>query len=229
MAVYAISDLHLDFSKQKPMDVFGENWANHEDKIFENWKSVVKEDDLVLIAGDISWGLKIEEAYEDLIRIDRLPGRKIIGKGNHDLWWQTKSKLSALKLDTISFIQNDNYIYNNIAICGTRGWAAKDSDEFNEHDEKIFNREVNRLDLSLYSINSEVDKKIVMLHYPPFNFKDKTPNEFVEVMKKHNVDICTYGHLHSEGHKFIVEGEVDSIVFHCTSSDYLDFTLKKLL
>ena len=229
MSVYAISDLHLDFSKEKPMDVFGENWVSHEEKIFESWKSKVKEDDVVLICGDISWGLKLEEAHKDLLRIDNLPGKKIISKGNHDLWWQTKAKLKELELKSIHFLQNDNYQYENIAICGTRGWASKDSDEFSEHDEKIFSREVNRLDISLRTVEKGVDKKIVMIHYPPFNFKDSSPNEFVDVMKKYNTDICIYGHLHGEGHKFVVEGEIEDINFYCTSSDYLNFDLKKII
>ncbi len=211
------------------MDIFGENWKDHEEQIFKNWQEKVKEEDLVLIPGDISWGLKLEEVKKDLDRIDELLGRKIITKGNHDLWWQSKSKLNALSLDTIDFLQNEHYIYEDIAIAGTRGWSSRDSDEFDEHDEKVFKREVNRLDISLGSIKKKVSKKIVMIHYPPFNFKDKSPNEFVEVMKNHDVDICIYGHLHSEGHKFAVEGNIEGIEFHCVSSDYINFDLKKIV
>lgn len=228
MAIYAISDLHFDYSKEKPMDIFGDNWVEHEAKIFKSWKEKVKEDDLVLIPGDISWALKLNEAKKDLIRIDKLPGRKIISKGNHDLWWESKRKLNALSLKTIDFLQNGHYIYEDVAITGTRGWSSKDSDEFDEHDEKIFKRELNRLDLSLSSIKKDVSKKIAMVHYPPFNFKDSSPNEFVDLMKKYGVDICLYGHLHAEGHKFIVEGNIEGIEFHCVSSDYLDFDLKKI-
>ncbi len=228
MAIYAISDLHLDYSKEKPMDIFGDNWIDHEEKIFKSWREKVKKDDLVLIPGDISWALKLDEAKKDLDRIDKLPGIKIISKGNHDLWWESKKKLNALSLNTIDFLQNEHYIYKDTAIAGTRGWSSKDSGEFNEHDEKIFKRELNRLDLSLSSIDENVSKKIVMIHYPPFNFKDGSTNEFVSLMKEHGVDICLYGHLHAEGHKFVIEGTIEGIEFHCVSSDYIDFNLKKI-
>ncbi|WP_425448072.1 metallophosphoesterase [Dethiothermospora halolimnae] len=229
MSIYGIGDLHMDSSGKKPMDVFGDNWINHDEKIFEYWKETVKEGDLVLLPGDISWALKLKDAKDDLEKIDRLPGIKIITKGNHDYWWETKTKLNNLDLDAITFLHNDSYIHKNIGICGSRGWAAKDSDEFNEHDEKMFNRELNRLELSLSSIKDDVSKKIVMIHYPPFNSTDKSPNEFVDLMKKYNVDICVYGHLHAEGHYFAVEGNIEGIDFHCISCDYIDFKLKKIL
>ncbi|RKD30560.1 metallophosphoesterase [Thermohalobacter berrensis] len=228
MAVYGIADLHLDPIGDKPMDIFGENWVDHEKKIFNHWNKVISDDDLVLIPGDISWALKLDEAKVDLTKIDELPGIKVIGKGNHDYWWGTKSKLNSLKLNSIHFLYNDHFIYKDIAICGTRGWPSKDSEEFDPHDEKVFNREVNRLELSLNSVCKQVNKIIVMLHYPPFNI-DKTPNEFVEVMKKYNVEVCVYGHLHSEGHKFAVEGKIDGIDFHCISCDYINFKLKKIM
>ncbi|EOD00870.1 metallophosphoesterase [Caldisalinibacter kiritimatiensis] len=228
MAIYGIADLHLDFSKKKPMDIFGKNWINHEEKIFENWKKVIGEHDLVLMPGDISWAMKLNEVKLDLERIDELPGLKVISKGNHDYWWQTKSKLNSLKLDTIHFLHNDSYVYKNIAICGARGWTPRDSEEFKEHDEKIFNREVSRLKLSLSSVNGQGNKKIVMLHYPPFNI-DGTANEFVEVMKEYNVSICVYGHLHADGHRFVVEGNIEGIEFYCISSDYIDFKARKIL
>jgi len=229
MTIYGIADLHLDSSGEKQMDVFGENWNEHEKKIFDYWRKTVKEDDLVLIPGDISWALKPEAAYEDLKKIEELPGIKVISKGNHDYWWVTKNKLELLGLKTIHFLHNNNYIYNNIAICGTRGWPPKDSDEFDIHDEKIFNRELNRLSLSLDSVKTQVDKKIAILHYPPFNIRSREPNEFVEVMLSKGVSICVYGHLHAEGHKFAIEGNIKGIEFHCISSDFINFKLKKLL
>lgn len=228
VAIYAISDLHLDYSGEKPMDIFGANWSEHEEKIFDNWNKKVKEDDLVLIPGDITWGLKMIEVKKDLDRIDKLLGKKIISKGNHDLWWQSQKKLNDLCLKTIVFLQNNHFIYEDIAVAATRGWSPKDSDEFDEHDEKVFTRELTRLENSLKSIKTSVSKKIVMLHYPPFNFIDRSPNEFVEIMKEHGVDICIYGHLHSDGHKFVKEGKIDGIDFHCVSSDYIDFDLKKI-
>ena len=225
--IYGIGDLHLDFSKEKPMDIFGEHWVEHENKIFNNWKKIIKEDDLVLLPGDISWALKISEAYYDLKKIDKLPGKKIITKGNHDYWWEGPKKLRELDLKTIKFIQNNYYIHENIGICGTRGWISEDMEDFDSQDEKIFNRELRRLELSLSKMTEKVDKKIVMIHYPPFNMNSK-PNKFVDIMLKYNVDICIYGHLHAEGHRYAVEGNIYGIQFFCVSSDYIKFKPKKI-
>ncbi|MGO1470717.1 MAG: metallophosphoesterase [Tissierella sp.] len=225
--IYGIGDLHFDYSKQKPMDIFGDNWLDHEDQIIKSWKDKVEKEDIVLIPGDISWALKLEQAQLDLKRIDDLPGKKVFIKGNHDYWWQSLKKINDLNLKSLFFIQNNSYIYKNIGIGGTRGWNSRDSDFFTEKDEKIFRREVLRLRNSLSSIEKNVEKKIAMMHYPPFDMNLK-PNEFVEVMKEFNIDLCIYGHLHSEGHKYIVEGELEGIEFHCVSSDYLKFQLKSL-
>lgn len=226
--IYGIGDLHLDYSKKKPMDVFGENWEDHEEEIFENWRDIVKDGDLVLLPGDISWALKLDEAYNDLVKIDELPGRKIISKGNHDYWWGSQKKMRELNLETIKFLHNNSYIYNNIGIAGTRGWRSEDAEGFDSHDEKIFQRELNRLDLSLSSIRKKVDLKIVMIHYPPFNM-GAIPNAFVDLMEEYNVDICIYGHLHAEGHRHVVEGNIQGIEFYCVSSDYIEFKLKSIV
>lgn len=226
--IFAIGDLHFDNTGEKPMDIFGDNWLDHEERIITTWKSIVGENDLVLLGGDISWALKLEDAYEDLLKIDKLPGRKIMIKGNHDYWWSSLKKLNDLRLKTIYFLQNNSFIYDDVAIVGTRGWSSIDSDKSDVQDKKIFDRELNRLELSLESIADKVNRKIVMLHYPPFNI-DYTPNEFVELMKKFNVDICIYGHLHAEGHKYAVEGLVSGIEFHCISSDFIDFVPKIIL
>lgn len=223
--IYAIGDLHFDSSKKKPMDIFGDNWINHEEKIIENWKKNICQDDLVLIAGDISWALKLKEAKYDLEKIDKLPGKKVISKGNHDYWWVSLNKLNTLELETLFFIQNTSYIYNNIAITGTRGWFSKDSEGFDENDLKVYNREIHRLKLSLESVADEVDEKVVMLHYPPFDL-NLQPNDFHEIMLENKVETCIYGHLHSDGHKFAREGIIDGIEYHCISSDYLDFKPK---
>lgn len=226
--IFAIGDLHFDNTGDKPMGIFGDNWLNHEEKIIDNWKANIKEDDLVLLAGDISWALKLEEAYEDLLKIDELPGKKIIIKGNHDYWWNSLRKLNNLGLKTINFLQNNSYIYDNIGIVGTRGWSSIDADTVEDQDYKVFNRELNRLKLSLDSLRESVEKIIVVLHYPPFNI-DCSPNGFIDIVKEYNGDICVYGHLHSEGHKYAVEGVVEGIEIHCISSDYIDFVPKKIL
>ena len=227
--IYGIGDLHLDYTKDKSMDVFGGKWQDYEEKIFNKWKETIREEDLVLLPGDISWALKIEEAYKDLKRIDDLPGHKVISKGNHDYWWQGPKKLKELGLENITFLQNNSYIYENqVGISGTRGWVSKGSEGFDQHDEKIFKRELNRLRLSLSTIDESVKIKIAMIHYPPFN-TDLSPNEFVDIMEEHGVDICIYGHLHAEGHKFAVEGKIRGIEFYCVSSDYIDFKPRKLI
>ncbi|MGI5949037.1 metallophosphoesterase [Peptoniphilus sp.] len=221
--IYAIGDLHFDFSKEKPMDIFGLNWENHEEKIIDNWKKTVKEDDLVLLPGDISWGLKLEDARLDLERIDNLPGIKIISKGNHDYWWSSMNKMESLNLKKTKFLHNNSYEYGDYSIVGTRGWAARDSFEFSENDEKIYMREVGRLKNSLDTAKNK--KIIAMLHYPPFN-QDLTPNEFSKTLSEYGVEKCVYGHLHGKGHKFKFEGEFLGVEYIFVASDYLDFDLK---
>lgn len=224
--IYGIGDLHFDSTGEKPMDIFGDNWLNHEEQIMENWESKVKEDDLVLLPGDISWALKLKEGYLDLERIDKLPGKKIISKGNHDYWWESLNKMNNLGLKSIFFLHNNFYQHRNVSIHGTRGWMSRDSDEFKESDEKIFTRELLRLRMSLdLARKAKPDKKIVMLHYPPFN-NNGGPNEFVDIMKEFDVDICVYGHLHAEGHRYAIEGEIEGIEFFCIASDYINFDPK---
>lgn len=222
--IYAIGDLHFDYTEAKPMGIFGENWLNHEEKIIDNWNEMVREDDLVLLPGDISWALKLNDAVGDLERIHRLPGKKIILKGNHDYWWSSLSKLNSLNLDSLVFLQNNGYVFRQMGVSGTRGWISRDTEGFDENDEKVFLRELARLRLSLESIKA-CERKIVMLHYPPFNM-DLTPNEFIHLMKKYEVNTCIYGHLHSDGHKYAVEGKIEGVDFYCVSSDYIDFKPK---
>lgn len=226
--IFAIGDLHLDHSGQKPMDIFGDRWIGHEKKIVENWKEQVGDEDLVLIPGDVSWGLRLEDAVPDLRLIDSLPGKKLIVKGNHDYWWESMSKLDALSLRSIRFMRNTAENYYNVGIAGTRGWMSRDSEGFDEGDEKIYKRELARLETSILAIDKSCSTRIVMLHYPPFDNKLR-PNEFIDIMRKYNVDICIYGHLHAEGHKYSVEGDLEGLTLHLVSSDYLGFKLKPIL
>lgn len=219
--IYGIADLHLDHTGAKCMSVFGKSWHDYENKIFNNWVELVKEDDTVLVPGDISWGLKLEDAYEDLLRLDRLPGKKIILKGNHDYWWQSLKKLKSLNLKSIEFLQNNSFVVENYNIAGTRGWCSRDSAEFNDGDEVVYKRELIRLKLSLDSIKNNYPI-IVILHYPPFN-RDRTLNEFGKILEEYRVNTCLYGHLHSEGLSSVVEGIINSIEYRCISSDYLSF------
>lgn len=228
MKIFAIADLHFDFKKEKPMNVFGDNWINHEEKIIENWKINVEDDDLVLIPGDISWAVKLEDAMEDLQRIDELPGNKVIGKGNHDYWWATSNKLDKMNLKTIKFLKNNSYEFEGAVICGTRGWDTMEDYLEEESNKKIFLREMNRLQISLNSAKRSNNPIIVMLHYPPFN-SDGLPNEFFSILKEYKVHTCIYGHLHGEdGHKNVKEGLIDGVFVHCVSSDYMEFELKRI-
>ncbi|MDO5715166.1 MAG: metallophosphoesterase [Tissierellia bacterium] len=223
--IFAIGDLHFDHSKKKPMDIFGPNWIDHEEKIMKYWKDQVGPQDVVLLVGDISWGLKLKDAVNDLHRIHQLPGQKIISKGNHDYWWSSLGKMKGLGFHSLHFLNNNSYTIGDIGICGTRGWAPRDSQEFSQQDEKIYLREVGRLKLSLDSVKQK--EKIAMIHYPPFN-QDFTPNEFSKMLADYNVRHCIYGHLHGPGHRYVFNGELLGVKYQCVASDYVDFKLQKI-
>ncbi len=214
------------------MDVFGKKWERHEEKIFDAWKRLVSEEDRVLVVGDISWALKLEEGEIDLKRLDALPGKKYLIKGNHDYWWSSLNKLNSLDLRTIEFLHNTGAVDGHVAYCGSRGWTDIDATSFDEQDEKIYKRELNRLQLSIDDMEKKakdqmVEKRIALLHYPPFNAKGE-PNDFAKLLEKGGIDICIYGHLHSYGHQFVVEGNLGSVDYFCVSSDYIDFEPRKI-
>lgn len=225
MSIYAISDLHLSYNTDKPMDIFG--WKDYESKIKENWNSKVKENDLVILGGDFSWSMDLEDTYKDFEFIHNLPGKKILIKGNHDYWWGTLTKMkkyiNEIGFNDINFLYNNSYEFEGKIICGTRGWNFTD---LQEDDEKIYNREIQRLKLSLedavkkYGTDKEI---IVCLHYPPL--KTNEISDFVRVMEEYNVTKCIYGHLHGPAHKFIVEKNIDNIQYIMTSCDYTNFVL----
>lgn len=233
MNIYAISDLHLALSIDKPMDVFGDRWSNYMEKIKTNWNQTVSPEDWIIIPGDISWATYLEQAAEDFIYINSLPGIKIISKGNHDYWWTTLNKLNKFISDnnfsSIRFMHNNSFRLDGFTVCGTRGWNCPGDSGFSEEDRKIFNRELQRLDISLKSAadESESSTLIVALHYPPFNSRGES-SEFIEIMKKYSVKKCIYGHLHGESHKNAVVGMRDGIEFNLVSADYLSFKPLKL-
>lgn len=235
MSIYAISDLHLSFNEDKPMDVFGDKWEDHEKKIKKDWEEKVKEEDLVLLPGDFSWSMQLENTYKDFEYLNKLPGNKLILKGNHDYWWTTLTKmrkyLKENKFNTIDFIYNNSYVYENNIICGTRGWIFSNLEE----NSKIINREIKRLELSLqdgikkYGEEKEI---IVCMHYPPIsnlNNMNKNETQIMELMKSLHVKKCIYGHLHGPAHKNGVEGMIQDIEFTMVSCDYTDFKLIKLI
>lgn len=232
MAVYAISDLHLALSIDKPMDIFGDRWSNYMERLRTHWTQTVGEEDYVVIPGDISWATYLEQAFDDFNFIEALPGIKIISKGNHDYWWTTLSKLeqflSSKELGTIRFMHNNSFNLGKIILCGTRGWKCPGDEDFSGEDRKIYNRELQRLELSLKSAAGGSNESLmVALHYPPFNSK-KEPSEFVEIMGTYNVKICLYGHLHGESFRNAFVGETRGIDFKLISADYLNFTPLKL-
>lgn len=224
--IYAIGDLHLDHTGDKTMEVFGPRWENYEERIFTNWTEKVRPTDLVLLPGDISWGLKLKDAEPDLRRIDALPGTKLMLRGNHDYWWQSRSKIENLGFKTIYILQNDAFEWHQAVIYGTRGWISREHSEFTEADEKIFQRELQRLELS-FRQSSDRPVRIAMTHYPPFNHR-REPNEFFDIMKKNKTDLCIYGHLHGQGHAQIREGSVEGTEVLCVSADYTGFSPRLL-
>lgn len=227
MSVYAIGDLHLSGSKNKSMDMFGENWIGHWDKIQESWNMLVEEDDWVLIPGDISWAMYLEEALPDLEEIGVLPGKKILLKGNHDYWWQSLNKINAVLPDSIKLLQNNSIDIGDMVICGTRGWSVPGSSEFIEQDRKIYLREVERLKLSILSAKEDKEK-IVIMHYPPYNDKCEF-NEFMDVLMEYDIKRVLFGHIHGKGLWNLKEGNIFGIDFSCVSCDYLNFKLKKII
>jgi predicted phosphohydrolase len=229
MALYAISDLHLALSIDKPMDVFGNRWADYMGRLEENWRSMITGDDYVIVPGDISWATYLEQAYEDFRFIHELPGKKIISKGNHDYWWTTKSKLDKFLaengFDSISFMHNNSYCVGDDVICGTRGWEMPGEVGFGTEDEKIYKRELLRLELSLknaIAASCGTRRIIAALHYPPYNSKGEF-SDFIDIMKKYGVKLCIYGHLHGEACRGAVEGSHEGIVFRLVSADHLAF------
>lgn len=225
MALYTIADLHLACTVDKPMDIFGGRWQGYMDKIQARWQAIVKPEDVVVIAGDISWGIDFAQSQADFAYINRLNGTKIILKGNHDLWWNTAKKMQEFLdvngFDTIRFLHNNCYFYDDVALCGTRGWGYEENFK-QAHDQKIFRRELLRLEASLKAGEGAAEK-ICFLHYPPLYHSFRC-GEIMELLQKYRVKTCVYGHLHAESLRFAVEGEHEGIHFRLVSGDHVDFT-----
>lgn len=233
MSIYVIGDLHLSFSVDKPMDIFGYNWENHAEKIKKNWIEKVKPEDTIILPGDFSWATYLEETYKDFEFLNSLPGKKILSKGNHDYWWTTVTSmrrfLNQNKFENIDFLYNNSYLIEDKIITGTRGWVNnwKSEDNF-----KILKRENDRLKLSIEDgIKKYGEKEIItFIHYPPFYKEPIIPEEidFIKTLKKYNIKKCYYAHLHADSHKEAVEGVVSDIDFKLVSSDYLNFELLQI-
>ncbi|NLA46236.1 MAG: hypothetical protein GX866_01685, partial [Firmicutes bacterium] len=225
MAIWAIADLHLSHDRAKPMDIFGPCWENHAEKIAANWRRLVGGDDLVIVAGDISWAMQLSEAAADLNWIASLPGRKLLLRGNHDYWWSSISKVRAALPPGMAALQNDHYVFEDWAICGSRGWICPGEEGFDsEHDEKIYRREIGRLELSLESARLAGRERIVAaLHYPPFN-RQGSPSGFTELLERYGVSYCVYGHIHDEGRDRLFQGERGGVNYIFVAADGVDFT-----
>lgn len=228
MALYAIGDLHLSQSRDKPMDVFGANWADHAEKLKKGFAALSPED-VTVLCGDLSWAMSLEEAGEDFRFIQELPGQKIILKGNHDFWWSTAAKaerfFAANGIDSVRILHNNSFVYGDWAICGTRGWFYEE-ETGTEHDAKIMRREILRLEASLKAAGER--EKLVFLHYPPVYQSYECP-EILGLLEEYRVKLCCYGHIHGKGCYSAFNGWRGCTRFRLVSADNVDFTPVKLL
>lgn len=223
MSLYAIGDLHLCLGAPKPMDVFGGAWEGYMQKLEKGMQNISSEDTTVLL-GDLSWALDLQQAKEDFAWIDAIPGKKIILKGNHDYWWSTSAKFKKFcqenSFSQMSLLNNNCFVYDGWAICGTRGWFFEEN-RGSPHDEKVFKRELIRLEASLKAAGDL--PKMVFLHYPPL-YKGYTCHEIIELLEKYQVRRCYYGHLHGASHGLAMEGLWNGIEYKLVSADYIGFT-----
>lgn len=228
MALYAIGDLHLCLGAPKPMDVFGGAWVGYMDKLKAGLDVIGPEDTTVLL-GDLSWALGLTEAREDFAWMNAIPGRKLIVKGNHDYWWSTAAKFQKFCQENgfsdLHLLNNNAYEYDGVALCGTRGWFFEE-EKSGQHDEKVFRRELMRLEASLKAAGDL--PKMVFLHYPP-RYKGYECPEILALLEKYRVRRCFYGHLHGGSHKLAMEGQWDGVDFRLVSADYLNFQPLRVL
>lgn len=222
MTIYAISDLHLSHASEKPMHIFGEHWKDHAERIAANWDSIVRPEDVVIVAGDHSWALRFEQAKPDIDFIAARPGRKLLIRGNHDYWWRREAtnKIRAQMPAGIELVHGNAVLVDGIGITGTRGWRVELEEDQDAGDDKVLRRELMYLERGLKQIPQHVTKKIVALHYPPFN-ADLEPNAFADLLQKYQVDLVVYGHVHTG---YYLEGNVDGIEYRLVSADHVNFT-----
>lgn len=228
MSLYAIGDLHLSLSADKPMDVFGGNWTNYTEKLRAGF-APLHDDDVTVLCGDLTWSMTLEGALEDFRFINALPGKKIILKGNHDYWWTTASaayKFFAQNgIDTVSILNNNCYRYGDTAVCGTRGWFYEE-ERGGEHDKKIMLREALRLEASLKAAGDA--EKLVFLHYPP-KYQGYECGVLLDLLERYRVPLCIYGHIHSKGCAMAFNGEHRGTSYRLVSADYVNFAPVKIL
>lgn len=223
MSLFVIADLHLSFGSDKPMDIF-KGWKDHAERLKYNWQLLVSPSDTVVIPGDISWAMSLEQSLDDFRFIDSLNGRKIILKGNHDYWWSTVGKTERFfnqnGITSISILNNNCYAYENIGICGTRGWINENGEP---SDQKVIAREAGRLERSVCDAERQGLVPIVFLHYPPV-FMSGENKEILRVLEEHNIAECFYGHIHGAAkHAAAFKGKRGNVNYHLVSGDYLQF------
>ena len=225
MRLFAIADLHLPGGKNKPMDVFGRHWEGHFEKICDSWRKNVSQEDTVLLPGDLSWAMQMDEALEDLKSIGALPGRKILLRGNHDYWWGSIGRLRALLPEGMYALQNDALQLGDLTFAGSRGWTHPEGG--NEEDRKIYDRELIRLKMSLDRAKALGGRLVVMTHYPPLDEKHHdTPVSLL--IRQYGPTDVVYGHLHGASLRSAFNGEKDGIRYHCVSCDGLGFAVKEI-
>ena len=230
MKLFAIGDLHLSGYQEKSMSIFGNHWDNHWQRIQDDWRSKVTQEDVVLLCGDLSWAMKLEEARVDLEEICALPGKKILLKGNHDYWWSSLNKVEQLLSGEAYPLQNNSFVMDEYAIVGTRGWTVPGEKQLPEEDLTIYRREVLRLQLSIDSLPQEAAGKtlVAMTHFPPFQEKHVS-SELTQELSKAGVTQAVYGHLHAKSFDKAYNGVLDGVEYHLVSCDYLQFKLKQII
>jgi predicted phosphohydrolase len=251
MSIFALADPHLSFGvPEKSMEVFGPFWAGYTKKIEKNWKEMISPDDLVLIPGDISWAMHLEDAVADLKWIHALPGTKVMIKGNHDFWWSSPKKMQEVMPSSIHFIQNNVFNWKDVSIGGTRLWdtneyqfssyidfqenprsqrkTTEELEKQKEQDQKIFERELQRLEMSLRGLNQDAKIRIALTHYPPIS-ADLKPSRASEILERHGIQYCVFGHLHNLKKGVSLFGEYNKIQYILSSCDYLNFSPLRII
>ena len=231
MSLFAIGDLHLPGGDEKPMEIFGDHWEGHFERISRDWRERVGEEDVVLIPGDISWAMQLKDAAPDLAAIGQLPGRKIIIKGNHDYWWNSMTQVRSVLPDSVQAIQHSAVDLGDCVVCGTRGWVFPTKETpLSKEDQRIYNREVIRLEMALKEGRQICGDRplIVMMHYPPL-YDLERETEFTRLLKEHGAHTVVYGHLHCAGIRVGFHGECAGVRYMLTSCDSLDFRLAQVM
>ncbi len=224
MALFVLGDTHLSLSGNKSMEVFGGAWEGYVDKLRQGLSALTQEDTLVL-CGDLSWGMSLEQAQADLAFLDSFPGRKLLLKGNHDYWWTTAAKMNGFfqqqGFHSFQLLHNNCHFYRDVALCGTRGWFYEE-----KGDQKVFRRELIRLETSLKAAGER--EKLCFLHYPP-RCQSYVCKEIVELLERYRVRACYYGHLHGVSHRQAAEGIWNNVEYNLVAADYLNFQPQKIL